>query len=138
MEKIEIRLQRAPDDAGVADPKFQAELRHFSGALRVAGIDYSQRGIAFDSADALGYPLPEFLVAFSPAMAALAAICGAWLQARYGRKIRIKIGDVEAEARTFEEIEQLLKRAQEFRDKAPTDDGRPGAESQRPQRQEEP
>jgi hypothetical protein len=130
MEKIEIRLQRAPDDPKVPDPKFQEELRGFSKALRTAGIDYSQRAMAFDAADALGYPLPEFLIALSPAIAALAALCGAWVQARYGRKVRIKIGDVEAEARTIEEIEQLLKRAQAFLDKAPADDGQPGAGKQ--------
>jgi hypothetical protein len=55
MEKIEIRLQRAPDDPKVPDPKFQEELREFSKALQTAGVDYSQRGMAFDSADALGY-----------------------------------------------------------------------------------
>jgi hypothetical protein len=130
MEKIEIRLQRAPDDPKVHDPKFQEELRGLSKALHSARIDYSQRGMAIDAADALGYPLPEFLITLGPAAAALAALCGAWVQARYGRKVRIKIGDVEAEARTIEEIEQLLKRAQAFREKAPADDGRPGAGKQ--------
>jgi hypothetical protein len=37
---------------------------------------------------------------------------GAWLQGRAGRKLRLKVGDVEVEARTPEEIEQLLQRAQ--------------------------
>ena len=37
---------------------------------------------------------------------------GAWLRNRYGRKVRIKVGDIEAEASTAEEIDQLLLRAQ--------------------------
>jgi hypothetical protein len=130
MEKLEIRLQRAPDDPKLADPKFQEELRGFSKALRSAGIDYSQRAMAFDAADGLGYPLPEFLIAFSAPIAALAALCGAWVQGRYGRKVRIKISDVEAEARTIEAIEHLLKRAQAFREKPLVNDGQPGAEKQ--------
>jgi hypothetical protein len=38
------------------------------------------------------------------------------VQARFGRKVRLKFGDVEAEARTPEEIEELLKRVSAFRD----------------------
>jgi hypothetical protein len=41
-------------------------------------------------------------------------VLGAWLHARYGRKVRLKIGDIEAEAQTAEEVERLLARAQEF------------------------
>ncbi|MFM0408805.1 hypothetical protein [Paraburkholderia dipogonis] len=37
---------------------------------------------------------------------------GAWLQSRAGRKLRLKVGDLEVEARTLEEIDQLLQRAQ--------------------------
>ncbi len=74
--------------------------------------------MAFDSVDATGYPLPEFLVTLGPpTIAALAAIAGAWVQARYGRKVRLKVGDVEAEARTAEEVEKLFVRAAEFRDR---------------------
>jgi len=34
--------------------------------------------------------------------------------ARYGRKVRLKIGEIEAEAQTREEVEKLLARAQEI------------------------
>jgi len=39
---------------------------------------------------------------------------GAWLHARSGRKVRLKIGDIEAEARTVEEVEKLLDRAKDI------------------------
>lgn len=39
---------------------------------------------------------------------------GVWLQARYGRRVRLKVGDIEAEARTKEEVEQLIARAQKI------------------------
>jgi hypothetical protein len=117
MEQIEIVLRRAPDDPPENAPEFQEELREFSKSLHAAGVTYSQRAMAFDAIDAVGYPLPEFLVTLGPPIiAAAAALCGGWVQARYGRKVRLKIGDVEAEGRTVEEIESLLKRAAEFRD----------------------
>lgn len=45
----------------------------------------------------------------------------AWFQGRAGRKLRLKVGDLEVEARTPEEIEQLLELAQalEARREAP-------------------
>lgn len=117
-EQCRVVLVRAPDDAKVNEPKFQEELRGFSKALHSAGIEFSRRGMAFNSVDATGYPLPEFLVTLGPpTIAALAAIAGAWVQARYGRKVRLKVGDVEAEARTAEEVEKLFVRAAEFRDR---------------------
>jgi hypothetical protein len=48
----------------------------------------------------------------------LAAVAVAWLHARSGRKVRLKFGDVEAEARTPEEVEQLLDRLACFRNEA--------------------
>ncbi|MGC2221827.1 MAG: nucleotide-binding protein [Methylocella sp.] len=47
-------------------------------------------------------------------IAALATAAGVWFQARHGRKVRLKIGDVEAEARTAEEVESLLQLAKQF------------------------
>lgn len=118
-ERIEIDLQRAHDDASENDPQFQEELRGFSHSLRTAGVAFSQRAMAFDSVDALGFPLAEFVIkTLSPAVVpAAAAVCGAWVQARYGRKVRLKIGDVEAEGRTTAEIETLLGQAANFRGK---------------------
>jgi hypothetical protein len=118
-EMTEIVLQRAPDDASVNDPEFQKELREFSRSLSAAGVAFSQRAMAFDSADALGFPLAEFVIkALSPAVIpAAAAVCGAWVQARYGRKVRLKIGDIEVEGRTTEEIKTLLGQAADFRGK---------------------
>ncbi|CAJ9886296.1 Uncharacterised protein [Burkholderia pseudomallei] len=42
---------------------------------------------------------------------ALGAAVTGWFQGRTGRKLRLKVGDVEIEARTPEEVEQLLKQA---------------------------
>jgi hypothetical protein len=50
-----------------------------------------------------------------PAITAIAAAAGAWVQARYGRKARLRIGELEVEARTIGEIEELLKLAAKYR-----------------------
>ena len=119
-QKIEIELQRALDDPRVNDPQFQAELSGFAKSLRGTGVTAAQRAMAFDSVDALGYPLAEFVVkTLGPAVVpAAAAVCGAWIQARFGRKVRIKVGDIEAEAHTTEEVERLLMTAVAIKDSA--------------------
>jgi hypothetical protein len=119
--EFSIELARTADDPPENDSVFQEELSHFSASLRAAGVPYSQTAIAFDSVDAHGYPLPEFIVAIKvlgpPVIAALATAAGAWVQARYGRKVRLKIGEVEAEARTVAEVKELLKSAAKFQDR---------------------
>jgi hypothetical protein len=115
--EIEISLYRASDDPHIHEPAYQKELAVFSRVLRERGVKYSQRGMAFDSAEALGFPLGEYALPLATAvLGALGAACVAWLQGRAGRKVRLKIGDVEAEARTPKEVDALLKRAAEFRD----------------------
>lgn len=44
----------------------------------------------------------------------MAGLLGAWLQAKFGRKVRLKIGDVEVEGRSTKEVEDLLERAKAF------------------------
>ncbi len=122
--EVVLCLERAPDDPQLGDPKFQEELRTFSASLHATGLKFSQRAIAFDAVDGGGYPLPEFVVVLQAVISPVALLCGAWLQARYGRKVRLKIGDVEAEGRTVEEIERPLKQASDFQDavRAESDD----------------
>ncbi|RRA02547.1 hypothetical protein [Burkholderia cepacia] len=116
VQEIEILLKRAPDDPAERDPAFQDELRVFSSTLHSAGIRYSQRAMAFDSATAVGYPLAEFIIKeLGPAaIGVIGTAVGAWVSGRSGRKVRLKIGDIEAEGRTIEEITQLLQHARTF------------------------
>ncbi len=51
----------------------------------------------------------------SAAIGALAVILGAWLQQRGNRKMRIKLGDQEFEARTSVELQALLSFASDLR-----------------------
>ncbi|KVW61709.1 hypothetical protein BGV52_29630 [Burkholderia ubonensis] len=111
---VGLRLMRASDDPALQDPAFQAELRTFSGSLRAADVRFSQRAMTFDAVDATGYALAEYVVKeLGPAaIGVIGTAVGAWINGRAGRKVRLKVGDVEVEARTPEEVEQLLKQVQ--------------------------
>jgi hypothetical protein len=113
LQEIRIRLLRTPDDPPERDPAFQQELNQFKDSLRSAGIPYSQRGMAFDSAAATGYPLAELIIKeLGPAaVGVLGTAVGAWISGRHGRKVRLRIGDIEAEGRTKEEVIELLNHA---------------------------
>ncbi len=115
--ELGIELGSAPDDPPTNDPGFQQELAIFGGMLKAVEITYTQRAIAFDSVDAHGYPLAEFAIQYldPPAIGIVTAAITGWFAGRAGRKVRLKLGDVEAEARTPEEIEQLLRSAAAFR-----------------------
>jgi hypothetical protein len=121
--QIEIRLIRAPDDPQINAPAYQNELSAFSSVLRERGITYSQRGMVFDSAAGGGFPLGQYIIPIATGVVgAISAACVAWLNARSRRKVRIKIGDVEAEASTIKEVDALLKRAADFQTDTAEDD----------------
>jgi hypothetical protein len=131
--QIEFVLMRSRDDPPENDPKIQEELTKFSQTLRSAGVTFSQRGMAFDSVDALGYPIGEFIVTATQAIGpTLGVVFVAWIQGRSGRKTRLKFGDVEAEAQTEEEVRKLLDHMAEFQKAASksSDKGKPAETSE--------
>ena len=96
--EVSIELVAAEDDAPPASEEFQAGLSGFGAALKDNGVTFGQMAIAMDSVDAHGYPLGEFIAALKtlggPAIGAVAVAAGAWVQAHYGRKVRLKIGEL--------------------------------------------
>jgi hypothetical protein len=119
----DLFLLPASDEAPYDSAEFQAGLEGFRSALRTKSIEARARMWGNPPAhfgSSLGTTWTytgEFTVALAAVGAPLATILGAWLQARYGRKVRLKVADVEAEARNVEEVEQLLRHAQAFRKK---------------------
>jgi hypothetical protein len=110
---LEMFLLRAPDDPHQFSDEIQAELFEIHESLRKRGVGVSSVGFHPAGDTHVG----QYLITLGPpVIAAIAAVAGAWVQARFGRKVRLKFGDVEAEARTPEEIEELLKRVSAFRD----------------------
>jgi hypothetical protein len=119
---VTLFLDRAWDDPDVQSPEFQKEFDAFAAALHGSGVECDQLAMALCAVNAGGWSLPEFLLylgSLPPAViVAAAGLCGAWVQGRYGRKVRLKIGDVEAEGRTPEEIQALLQQAADFQNAA--------------------
>jgi hypothetical protein len=107
-----VDLEKAPDEPGGGDATFQRDLSAFCAALRAEGIVYSQSSLALDAAGAHGFPLPEIVMAMKvlvpPIASAIAGYGAAWVQAKNGRKVRIRVGDVEVEGRTVAEVKEML------------------------------
>jgi len=118
-DEITLELCPAADEPPVHAPELRAEVDEFSRALRLTGATFSQLIISLHAVDAFDYPSASFLITTlaPPALTAVAGIAGAWIHARAGRKIRLRVGAVEVEASTTKEIEQLLKSVAILREK---------------------
>jgi hypothetical protein len=109
--RVELTLAGAPGEPAFTS-EGQAEAEKFDADLRRQRLEVTALAVGSGPGILTG----QFLVTLGPAViAAIAAVAGAWVHARYGRKVRLKVGDIEAEARTTEEIEALLRHAVELR-----------------------
>jgi hypothetical protein len=118
MNADQIVLTPVPssDEPDVPSEGTQAELRTFFEALHRHGVKATPNAIIRKAVGAGWTFFGDFFIPIAQAVGpTLGVVIVAWLQGRAGRKVRIKIGDIEAEARTPEEAEKLLRWAQEFR-----------------------
>ena len=88
------------------------------GALEEARLPYTYPNpvMAYDGVD-LSFATIIAGPLGTASVSALAAVAGAFVQARLGRKVRIKIGDIEVEASSAAEVERLLGKAVDVRDR---------------------
>jgi hypothetical protein len=114
--EICVSLRLAPDEPTVREPESREQLQRLYEGLQAAGIT-EQHQMHFR--DAVGGPvdlLAHFVVPIAQiVIPVLGGVLGGWLQGRAGRKVRLKTGDIEAEARTPEEVEKLLLLAEKVR-----------------------
>jgi hypothetical protein len=111
-DDLSLLLATAPDE-GRASKKCQYAFMETYQSLRAANIETRARMLG-------GGPTfrGEFFIPLAQAIGpTLGVVLVAWLHGRSGRKVRVKFGDVEAEGRSPKEIEQLLKRIAEFKDR---------------------
>jgi len=114
-----LGLMLGPDEQPFDSPTSQNEFNDIYEAMKAHGLVVEPRILVRKSAGSGVRLLGEFLVPIAQVgIPALAGILVGWLQGRASRKVRIKVGDVEAEAGTLEELETLLQRAQEFKTSA--------------------
>jgi hypothetical protein len=114
--ELNVTMIPALEDPGDRSPGYQRELGEFAKSLTKAGVEYE----AAPGSLLLTAPSPfiyggRFVIKMIEAHGAtVVAAVAAWLHGRSGRKVRLKVGEVEAQAQTVEEVEKLLKQAQEI------------------------
>lgn len=105
---MRLFLERAPDDPTQFSNDYQAAFDRLLERLEGDGAQVVPRFSIQATSGFSGSLTGEFVVlmrTFGPtAITALAT----WLVARTGRKVRVKIGEIEAEAKTAGELEKLL------------------------------
>ncbi len=116
MKQIKLVLVPASDEPRVNDPAFQAELQDVTALLQATGAEFTPVHVSLHAVGAMDYQLAEFAIqTLGPhVIDGAAAVLTAWVAARASRKLRLKVGAVEAEAHTPEDIAALLKRADAF------------------------
>jgi hypothetical protein len=117
--ELTLTLVRALDDPPLKSLVYQAELLRFQDALAAGGVEASPTIQLLEawtpepiSTTYLGDFTIKLVATIGPV---IGAALGAFMQARWGRKVRLKIGDIEAEAQTLEQVEHLLNLAEDFR-----------------------
>jgi hypothetical protein len=118
--EIRLTLVRAPGDPSQFSDQHQQTLKSVMDALKREGVQVNPYfdmqaagGVSGGLSGLLGIVLPA-------TMPVVGTIIGAWLTVRNGRKVRVKIGDVEVEAGTAEEVERLLEQALKIKERTET------------------
>ena len=109
--KVWVLLCHAPDETTEPHGQCGRDLARFEHDLERAGIAAWWPERCHGPAPGIDY----VLTLGPPLIAAAAATLGAFVQARFGRKVRLKMGDVEDEARTPDEVKTLLEQVTGFR-----------------------
>jgi hypothetical protein len=107
IDQVELTLLPGPDDPKRVCYEIQAKLLGIRENLRKHGVGAIHVG-AHPAGDT---HMGQFIITLGPAATeAIAAVAGAWVQTRLGRRIRLKFDEVEVEVRTTHEMDALLKR----------------------------
>src|ERR1700744_1650361 len=113
---LRLTMVRSVDDEAPFSPNYQSELRQFSQLVRADNVRINAVASTMDGVGAIGGLVGEFVIPLAQVIGPVLGVTAvAWLQGRAGRKLRLKAGDIEVEARTPEEIGQLLERAKALR-----------------------
>lgn len=83
-------------------------------ALQVAAgeVEIAAETISMEDATSQTYWLGQYIIPLAQVVVpAVGLAVAAWFQARSGRKMRLKIGDIEIEANSKQEVGEFLKQA---------------------------
>jgi hypothetical protein len=111
VDQVALTLLPAPDDPERVCYEIQAKLLGIREKLRKRGVGVTSVGARSAGDTHIG----QFIITLGPAaIAVISAVAGAWVQTRFGRRIRLKFNEIEVEARTTQAIDELLKRVSSF------------------------
>jgi hypothetical protein len=119
-EKLVLSLTPAEADPPLRSSEYQQGLAEVVSALSTQGMKVSSLVELEESAGSSETPLlgtftVDLAKAVGPWLATVGVAVAAWLKARYGRKVRLKVGDIELEARTPEEVGKLIAHVKKLR-----------------------
>ena len=117
---IDFTLIPAEDETTQADLSGQQELMRRLPVNVADGVRLGRlgKGMTIGSIQASGAgPLTFDIHTALSALPTLGAAFAAWIGARSGRKVRVKVGDIEVEAGTAAEASALLQQAQQAKNK---------------------
>src|SRR5437879_1212570 len=116
--ELDLTLVPAPEDPPLKTPAYQTGLRQFEQALKSHGLQVSYTLEVQEAWTPEPIPaayLGDFTIKLALAVVAAVSGCvGTWLHGRNGRKVRLKVGEIEAEAQTIEDVDKLLAHALEI------------------------
>ena len=108
--EIKFILKRSPEDGPQFSRDHQASIGEVFTAFHNEGIKIQATAFAMDAVDAVGGATGEFLAFAKVLGPATIAALGGWLAGRNGRKVKIKVGEIEAEANSVKELDEVLER----------------------------
>jgi hypothetical protein len=126
LKDLKITLIASPDDLSLDSEPYQRDLRSFEADLRSHGLSPSSRVLLIESTGNEVAPhLGVFAVGLKEALPVIGSVLTGWFAGRFGRKIRVKVGDIEVETNTVAEAEKLVAAAVKIREKDVTRDRKP-------------
>lgn len=107
--EIDIRLLPNANEGSIREAAIQQDFHRIRSGISAEGLPIEVQSYSEKSADGATWLIGEFIVPIMAASSAMWMLIGTWLQAKHGRRMRLKIGDVEAEATSIEEVQSLMK-----------------------------
>ena len=108
--ELQISMIPSPEDPPWRSDDYQSELRNLGQALKADGLEIHEVGshpvVPGGTPPSSGEWKVELDAMLEPT---LKAPVGSWLQARRGRTARLRIGEIEADVRTVEELARVIK-----------------------------
>jgi Xaa-Pro aminopeptidase len=107
---LTISLILADDDPALSSDEYQAAVNEAYTALQSHDLDPTRRLWFRDSKVDPVIALGDLHVVLAKAAPYLGTALASWFAGRASRKVRLKVGDVEVEAHSMKEVDQLLEK----------------------------